>query len=217
MHKLRTQNIKSRSRGFTLVEILVVVTIISISVGFMVINISFGGNEKVVEEEIIRLQQLLNFAHEQSVIRSREYGIRFYETGYRFFVLNEEKDTWEDLTKDKLLRSRSLPEPLELELYIEETQVELLASRDEEPEPEAKDGEEEEEEKNKLASAASGLQLANQAPEDIDADTIKPQVFILSGSELTPPFQVRIRVPGSEIEQTLEGLTQGEFKRLEAQ
>ena len=216
MPKPCTQNFKSQSRGFTLVEILVVVTIISISIGFMVINISFGGNEKVVEEEITRLQQLLNFAHEQSVIRSKEYGVRFYETGYRFFVLNEEKDTWEDLTGDRLLRSRTLPEPLELELYIEETLVELLTSRDEEPDPEP-EKETEEDEDNKLASAASGLQLANEPPEDIDADIIKPQVFILSSSELTPPFQVRIRVPGSEIEQTLEGLTQGEFKRLEEQ
>jgi len=155
------------------------------------------------------LQQLLRFAHEQSVIRSKEYGVRFYETGYRFLTLNEEKGTWDDL-QDRLLRSRTLPEPLEIELYIEETLVELLISRAEEPDPPSED---EDEDKLSLTSAASGIQLAGE----VDEEVIKPQVFILSSSELTPPFQVRMRVPGSEVEELLEGLVQGQYNRIKAQ
>ncbi len=211
LHKLHSN--KPRNKGFTLIEILVVVVIISISVGAMMLNISFGGDEKAAEEEILRLQQLLRFAQEQSVIRSQEYGIRFYETGYRFLTLNEERDIWEDVTTDRLLRSREIPSPLELELYVEDIPVDLLVSREEEPEPE--EDPEEEEKENLLSSAASNLHLANEAAPKPKIDAIKPQVYILSSSELSPPFQVRIRVPGSEIEEQLDGLVQGQYKRLE--
>ncbi len=204
---------RPHNKGFTLIEILVVVVIISISVGAMMVNISFGGDEKAAEEEILRLQQLLRFAQEQSIIRSQEYGIRFYETGYRFLTLNEDRDIWEDITTDRLLRSREIPSPLELELYVEDIPVDLLVSRDEEPQPE--EDQEEEEKESLLNSAASNLRLANEAIPKPKIDAIKPQVYILSSSELSPPFQVRIRVPGSEIEEQLDGLVEGQYKRLE--
>jgi len=203
MHKHGPHCFTPKYSGFTLIELLVVVVIISISIGFIVVNISIGGDDELAEEEIIRLQQILRFAHEQSVIRAEEYGIRFYETGYRFMRFNEETDDWVDLDNDKLLRSRVLPEPLELDLYIEQTPVEILESQKDEPE--VKD-----EEENKLASAASNLQKKEQ-PEETK---IKPQVFLLSSSELTPQFEVSIRIPGSDIDEQLEGLPQGEYKRL---
>jgi len=210
MHKQfcnRNHNLKS---GFTLIELLVVIVIISLSIAVVVVNISTGGNDELAEEEIVRLQQILRFAHEQSVIRAEEYGVRFYETGYRFMLYDEETDNWLDINKDKLLRSRTLPEPLELDLYIEQIPVEILESRKDEPvtKPEI--------EENKLASAASDLNLEDQpTAEQTEAEKITPQIFLLSSSEITPQFEVRLRIPGSDIEELLEGLPQGEFKRVQ--
>lgn len=210
MHKqLSNHNHKLKS-GFTLIELLVVIVIISLSIAVVVVNISTGGNDELAEEEIVRLQQILRFAHEQSVIRAEEYGVRFYETGYRFLRYDEETDSWLDINKDKLLRNRTLPEPLELDLYIEQVPVEIFESRKDEPvtKPET--------EENKLASAASNLDLVDQpAAETNETEKIKPQIFLLSSSELTPQFEVRLRIPGSDIEELLEGLPQGVYKRVQ--
>jgi len=210
MNKQHSKRYNHLNQGFTLIELLVVIVIISLSIAVVVVNISTGSEEELAEEEIIRLQQILRFAHEQSVIRSEEYGLRFYETGYRFMRYDEETENWIDLTKDKLLRSRTLPRPLELDLYIEQVPVEILESREDEPEPKT------ETEENRLASAASDLDLVEQntTPQN-ETEVIKPQVFLLSSSELTPQFEVRLRIPGSDIEELLEGLPQGEYKRVQ--
>jgi len=188
------------TRGFTLIELLVVVVIISISVGYVVVNISTGSAEEQLEEEIIRLQQVLRFAHEQSVVRSEEYGVRFYETGYRFMLYDELNDSWVDVAKDKLLRSRMLPEQVELDLYIEQSPVTLLESPKDDPKAKNEN----------LASAASNIKDPNQPV----VDPILPNVFLLSSSELIPPFEVRLRIPGNKIEETLQGLPQGEYNRV---
>jgi len=194
------QNIK----GFTLIEILVVIVIISISVGMVVVNITSGGVEKKAEEEVIRLQQLLRVAHQQSVVRAEEYGVRFYKTGYRFMKYDELNKQWADIPNDRLLRSRLLAEPLELDLYIEQLSVEIPESTDDDPEPP-----EEVEEKDANGKTKARAPALNS----IDSKIIKPQVFLLSSAELTPPFELRIRVPGSDIEEQLHGLPQGEYSR----
>jgi len=207
-HKMRTSLLSKTgsnsrgftliARGFTLIELLVVVVIISISVGYVVVNIAGTDENDLVEEEIVRLQQILRFAHEQSVIRAQEYGVRFYETGYRFMIFDELNDIWVDITKDKLLRSRVLPEQIDLDLYIEQTPVTLLESPKDDPQ--AKNEE--------LATAASNIKDANQPT----TNQILPNIFLLSSSELTPTFEVRMRIPGGDAEASLEGLAQGEYK-----
>ena len=200
MHTPHSFKSSLHSRGFTLIELLVVVVIISISVGYVVVNISTGSAEEQLEEEIIRLQQVLRFAHEQSVVRSEEYGVRFYETGYRFMVYDELNDSWVDIAKDKLLRSRMLPEQVELDLYIEQSPVTLLESPKDDPKAKNEN----------LASAASNIKDANQP----EVDPILPNIFLLSSSELSPPFEVRLRIPGNKIEEALQGLPQGEYNRV---
>jgi len=197
---LFVKNTSKKSRGFTLIELLVVVVIISISVGYVVVNISGISEDDLIEEEINRLQQILRFAHEQSVIRAEEYGVRFYETGYRFMVFDELNDVWVDITKDKLLRSRTLPEQIDLDLYIEQTPVTLLESRKDDPQ--TKDA--------NLASAASNIKEANQPA----LNPILPNIFLLSSSELTPVFEVRLRILGGDAQASLEGLAQGEYKQI---
>lgn len=191
----------SHLRGFTLIELLVVIVIISISISLIVVNFSAGGEKELVEKEILRMQQLLRFAHQQSVIRAEEYGIRFYKTGYRFLQYNELEKNWSSINNDKLLRSRTFPEELELDLYIDQLSVDILDSPKDEVDRElALDS------KDKNDNNAANTSL-------VEEKQIKPQIFLLSSSELVPPFNVRLRIPGSDIEEHLYGLPQGEFSR----
>ncbi len=186
-----------RNRGFTLIEILVVIVLISIMIGLVVVNFSPGGEEDVAEEEVLRLQNLLNFAHQQSVIRAQEYGVRFYTTGYRFMQYDELNDSWFDIANDRLFKVRTLPEPFELDLYIDQLPVEIPGSFDDDPEVEAIDTE---------------TGISTITPQTVE-DKIKPHIFLLSSGELTPSFELRLRIPGSDIEEYLRGLPEGDYRR----
>ena len=120
---------QAKARGFTLIELLVVVVVISISFAAMLLNISFGSIEEDIKEELQRLKQLTAFAHQQAIIQSQEYGIYFTNEGYEFMALNALEGRWLPLDKDKILRPRLLPSPLQLELYIEDVDVELEDER----------------------------------------------------------------------------------------
>ncbi|MCW8854920.1 MAG: type II secretion system minor pseudopilin GspH [Gammaproteobacteria bacterium] len=126
------QDIKIKTaHGFTLFELLVVIAIISVSFAvFLTINFSFGSPEDRIRKEADRLHLLLSFAHEQSVIRAEEYGLRFHQQGYKFMQYLTEEDSWVDID-DKILGAKQLPEDLELELAIEQVDIIL----DDQPDP----------------------------------------------------------------------------------
>ena len=116
----------NNNRGFTLMELLVVIVIISISFSlFLTINFSFSNPGDAIKKEALKLQRILEFAHEQSVIRAEEYGVRFNEQRYRFMQLDDETEKWVDITTDKLLRDRQLPDNIQIELLIEDIEVSL--------------------------------------------------------------------------------------------
>ncbi len=221
MFRTPHRRLTHRDQGFTLIELLVVVVIVSISISVVIMTISGGSEEELAEDEIQKLQQLLRFAHTQSVVRSQEYGLRFYKTGYRFMVYDESNKLWVDLNTDKLLRARSFPEPLELDLYIDQLSVDLLDSSKDDPEVEEEEEEEEENElagplsnqKNKTVDTATGAFSIRPNAQNANAVVIKPQVFLLSSSELEPQFELRLRIPGSDIEEYLYALPQGEYTR----
>ena len=124
MAKYYRQVIKAKTaNGFTLFELLVVIAIISISFAvFMTINFSFGSAEDRIRKEANRLHLLASFAHEQSVIRAEEYGLRFHQHGYKFMQYLIEEDRWIDID-DKILSAKQLPDELELELAIEQVDI----------------------------------------------------------------------------------------------
>jgi len=190
---------RTPSRGFTLIEILVVIVIISISVGIVMVNFTGGGQAGLAKEEARRIQQLLRFAHQQAVIRAEEYGVRFYTQGYRFMQFDEDTQEWLPMQRDKLLTPRVLEAPLELQLYIEEIEVNIPETFDDDPEPES--------------TRNTSLNLDNQPV--AETEKIKPHIFLLSSTELTPAFELVVRIPGSDINETVRGLPQGEYLYVE--
>ncbi|HEY9049912.1 MAG TPA: type II secretion system minor pseudopilin GspH [Gammaproteobacteria bacterium] len=175
----------TRKNGFTLIELLVVISIISIAFTVLItLTYSFSNPTDAIKQEAQRLQQLLIFAQEQSVIRGEEYGLRLNESRYRFMRFEEEK--WIDIAGDNLLYPRQLPDNMRLVLLIEKLDV-VLDEEDEQP-------------------------VVNQDNADNPENQIKPQVFLLSSGEVTPDFSIRVRLAGFDPFYEIIGNANGEIK-----
>lgn len=150
-----------RNRGFTLIEILVVITIAAILVGAVVLNLEFRNPGKTVLETSRRTSLLMQLASDQSVYARQQFGIRFHPESYTFFTLAADEKgngTWQVFSDERLkFKEPDLKVEFEVELsgipiVLDELEAELDAVTDEEP--------------------------------------IKPHVMFLSNGEIVPDFRV---------------------------
>jgi general secretion pathway protein H len=157
-----------------------VVFIIGILATMMTLSVGITGVDRELEQEIERIEALINLAAEEAVLEGQEIGIRFYENRYEFSTEtwftreSEETETtvlrWRLMIGDDLFKPRDLSEDLLLELEIDGRQIIM------EPFSERKQREE---------------RLREEEVED-DENGYKPQVFILSSGDITP-FTLNVR------------------------
>ncbi len=100
-------------RGFTLVELMVVIVIMSIMLGFLIVSIGGGEHDKPLQNEAKRITALIKLASEQSLLQSTEIGLLLDEESYQFFKLNEKQ--WLPLPENSF-RKRTLPQSIQFEL-----------------------------------------------------------------------------------------------------
>jgi len=156
MRKLSRQN-----QGFTLIEILVVITIAAILVGAVVINLDFRNPSKTVLDMSRRTSLLMQLTSDQAVYARQQFGIRFHPESYTFFALAADEDgggSWEVFPDDRL---KFEPPDLKVEFEVELSGLPIVLD---ELEPE--------------------LDAAT------DEDPIRPHVMFLSNGEIVPDFRV---------------------------
>lgn len=71
-------------RGFTLIEIMVVVTIIGIMTGLIAINVITQDPQKELNKEAMRFRALIEMAQEEALFSQQEIGVIVTEQGYKF-------------------------------------------------------------------------------------------------------------------------------------
>jgi general secretion pathway protein H len=91
-------------RGFTLIEILVVVVILGVLAAALTLAVGVGGGERQLARQAEQAQALVGYACEQAELTGREIGVSLNTSGYRFSYL--ERDDWQ-VFRDGELRSRA--------------------------------------------------------------------------------------------------------------
>jgi general secretion pathway protein H len=95
---------KPPCRGFTLVELLVVIVIVGITLSLVIVNFS-RDDRQVLADEAQRLAMLLEHAHDEAIASSRAFAWIADGESYRFAVAADD-GTWANVGNDNLLRSR---------------------------------------------------------------------------------------------------------------
>lgn len=111
-------------RGFTLIEIMVVMLIIGIMVAGTVLSVGVAHGDRQLDEERDRILGLADYMREQAALQSREYGMRCFQGGYEFVVYNHDPQNpdnglWQRVDGDPMMRARHLPHGLDIKLAVD--------------------------------------------------------------------------------------------------
>lgn len=206
-------------RGFTLIEIMLVMVIIGCAAGIVVLSIPGGPNPKLgsdLSEESQQLAATIQVMSEQATQQGRTIGLHISEHGYQFMVrqentpANEESVTqttskaldtlidwdhqsWQPYQSEKLRTAGEFDEQISLALTLDGLQLQ--------------------DEENRLGrSEPQWFDTENQ----LTAKT--PQILLLPSGEITP-FSLTLQEQGGDNNQfrQINGLENGQIDVLTTQ
>jgi general secretion pathway protein H len=108
-----------RSKGFTLVEILVVVVIMAIVISLAVLSIGTTGRDAQLDEESRRIEGLVGLLHERALLEGRDFGLRIEPAAYEFVVYDSRRDRWMTFDQEHEFRHRDLPKGVSFQLELD--------------------------------------------------------------------------------------------------
>jgi general secretion pathway protein H len=108
-----------RSKGFTLVEILVVIVIMAIVISLAVLSIGTTGRDAQLDEESRRIEGLVGLLHERALLEGRDFGLRIEPAAYEFVVYDSRRDRWVPLDQEHEFRRRALPKGVSFQLELD--------------------------------------------------------------------------------------------------
>jgi general secretion pathway protein H len=98
--------------GFTLLELVVVVLLLSIMAGLVAVNLSRDDGGEL-RDEAQRLALLLNTAQQDAILEGQVLALALEPGGYHFMRLTD-AGTLQPITGDELLRARELPSDIKI-------------------------------------------------------------------------------------------------------
>ncbi|BES71299.1 GspH family T2SS minor pseudopilin variant XcpU [Marinobacter nanhaiticus D15-8W] len=123
-----------RSRGFTLIEIMVVMVVVGLMAVIAVVNMGGGAQQRELENAARELFLLMQTASEQAVLNNQEMGLVIDDESYRFLAFNSLERVWEP-QEERLFSAREVPEWMALTYQTEDNLPTLPGVEDDEDAP----------------------------------------------------------------------------------
>ena len=185
---------RSRSAGFTLIEIMIVVVIIGIITAGVLLSINLTGRDQDLEKESDRLLTLVNYVREQAQMQTRDYGVLIRDDGYQFVAYDTRRGLWREIYEDEILRLRKLPDGLDFKLVVDARPVVLVPTGEVKP-PDPKN----QKQKTKTLAdvkslddasslkdtTSSGKKLGEDSGKLDEEKKVTPQIMIYSNGDLS--------------------------------
>jgi general secretion pathway protein H len=128
----------SRQHGFTLLELLVVITIIGIIITVATLSIGVLGEDRELESESDRLTDVIALALEQAQLEGRDYGLRIDDSSYEVQMFDGRTQRWLTVDDDPWFRAHQLPAGVVFALTLEGRRILLARENKDKPVPEEK-------------------------------------------------------------------------------
>jgi general secretion pathway protein H len=117
--------LRGRDRGFTLLEILVVLVIIGVMLSLAWLSVGVLGKDRESEEEARRFWAVTRQAREEAELQALDLAIFVGTSEYEFLRFNTRRNEWQPVVDDKLFGQRKLPEGLRFRLWMDGREVVL--------------------------------------------------------------------------------------------
>jgi general secretion pathway protein H len=106
-----------QQRGFTLLEIMLVMLLLGLMASYVVVNFVTESRTSRLEKETERLQQLVQVVAETAILKQQDYGLMLNHKGYQF--LWHDGVRWHEVTEPKSLQFHPWPEGMTAQLELE--------------------------------------------------------------------------------------------------
>lgn len=158
----------SKFRGFTLVEIMVVLVLIGLMVSMVQLSFQSNSLEKDLEQSSLRFKGLFTLAAEYSMLNNLELGVMIEEQEYQF--LGFDGQSWQPIEDHEALHTVSLLPYLKMQIDLEGLPIDENALIDTET----------------FVIEDESLFNDKDFKDSSKAKKLIPQIYILSGGDISP-------------------------------
>lgn len=159
-------------RGFTLLEVMLVLLLMGLAAGYVMFN-AFGASQSdLLKEQAKRVQVIVDMASDFAVLNQQQLGLRIEEPDQEYyFVYLDDEDEWQRLEGEEIYEPHTLPEQFSFTLNLDDLPWDVedrLFDRDLFDET--------------LSVSDEGVEIGDEEEKKLPP----PQILIMSSGEITP-------------------------------
>ena len=122
-------NIRVKSSGFTLLEIMIVVVIVGLLASVVAPMVSKSADD-LLKEQADRFIALVKLSQDESILQSRQLGLKVDAEGYSFLQQQDDSNDWIFFSEGPF-RQRKLSSSTKTSLYLDGIDVSLAKDTEE--------------------------------------------------------------------------------------